>query len=388
MSFYEPPNNNGCFIVIKHSISRLSFSIALTFIAFVSAKITSVIPKIFRNRKKNETKIVAIEAGKLGMKSVFYEELVDSAKEFYGTNKVIEFTINREKSYLKQSYRNIRVYKPNLLIVDPRTGSQFWPRAYLQTMIILIFSRVFNFTPIVILTDASILLWRIQAIMLTANRKSKGVIVTFLDYKKFKFLFPHSRIIGPSLIPISKQRIAQIEIMSKSNIRKSITNKSYIHFLGSLYNKRKIFFDEMNILLGESTAETTILMSKKDKFPSSNEYWNFLVENPISITTTFIEKNPKYYYDRSDINQLVFRISEALAVGNFLFCQFFPGISEIFTDGKEMCIYYNKEDLLKKIVYYFENQEEMVSVSKTGNEFYKELARKNFFWTEIELYVS
>lgn len=367
---------------------RLSISAIITFIAFFGAKLTLVIPIIYSRRRDNRTKKIAIEAGILGMKSVFFEELVDSAKEFYGNSNVISFTISEENSYLKQNFRNIREMKPDLLIVDPRTGSQFLPLALTQTMAILIFSRIFNFTPIVILTDASVFMWRIQAVILTANKKSNGVIITFLDFRKFNYLFPHKRIIGPSLIPISNKRITELEKSRKLFMAEDFEETRNISFLGSLYSKRKLFFEEINLVLAESSFDVKILFYEKNSNLSSQDYWNFLIENPISITTTFIQRNSRYYYDRSDINQMVFRISELLAVGNFFFCEYFPGVFEHFKDGQNICIYNNKEDLLEKIIYYFNNSEEMARVSKAGHDLYINLISNNFFWNEIELRTS
>lgn len=66
-----------------------------------------------------------------------------------------------------------------------------------------------------------------------------------------------------------------------------------------------------------------------------------------------------------DLNMRVF---EALASGALLITDPADSITELFEDGKEIVIYHNLNDLLDKIKYYLEHENERIEISKRGKE--------------------
>lgn len=84
--------------------------------------------------------------------------------------------------------------------------------------------------------------------------------------------------------------------------------------------------------------------------------------------------NPKYWIDNIRAilgkrkNQLKGRNYDVPGCGSFLLTQNAEDFLERYEDGKEVVIFKNKKDLIEKIKYYLEHEEEREAIAKAGYE--------------------
>ena len=59
---------------------------------------------------------------------------------------------------------------------------------------------------------------------------------------------------------------------------------------------------------------------------------------------------------------------EHTVCGSFTLCEYAPGLEHFFEVGKEIDVFYNKEELLEKVKYYLKHEEERESIARRGYE--------------------
>ena len=336
---------------------------------------------IFSLRKVpvQETKVI-IEAGSNGWKAVFFEELRESLCEYLTPEAVVCSSIDREKSYLYQALSKLNSERPTHYCFDPRTGPQKSFRTLMNSCILIFFLGLWRITPIVILTDASIRLWRYQAFLLTG---SSGLVITFLDAQSMGALFPHKRVIGPSFIPISRKTCESLKLYNKSATQSDI-DFTEVYFLGSLYSERKNFLSNLESELRAIDSKVRLNIEEKSSDISSIDYWKKITSHKCVVTTTFQYYSDKYPTDRINIDQMVFRISETLAAGKLLFCTSVPGMSKYFLEDQHFVSYRTSSEAASKMHYYSEHPSEAHKIALKGQNKYQELATESTFWVDID----
>ncbi len=75
---------------------------------------------------------------------------------------------------------------------------------------------------------------------------------------------------------------------------------------------------------------------------------------------------------RSIPSGMSLRILDVLACEGFLLTNYQPEIEEYFTDGEELVIYYDFQDMYEKIEYYLEHEEERKRIAHAGYQKVKE----------------
>ena len=75
---------------------------------------------------------------------------------------------------------------------------------------------------------------------------------------------------------------------------------------------------------------------------------------------------------RSIPSGMSLRILDVLACEGFLLTNYQPEIDEYFTDGEELVIYYDFQDMYEKIEYYLEHEEERKRIAHAGYQKVKE----------------
>jgi hypothetical protein len=332
---------------------------------------------------KSGTKVL-IEAGKPGWESVFFVELRESLIDYLSMGKVESSTIDKNHGYLLQAIRGIIDAKPTHYCFDPRTGSQNRFRALFDTSILTFFLALRRVTPIVILTDGSIRLWRFQSFLLTGHQ---GLIVTFLDVNSMGPLFTHNRIIGPSLMPISQKRISTLSAVVTIEDNTPPDFKS-IFFLGSLYPQRSEFLNELRGYMISRNCNVELIVEEKSIDVSIDSYWKKISLHSCLITTTMQQPSSKYLSDRLYVDQMVFRISEALAAGKLLICPRVPGMEKFFEENQHYVGYTSAADAADKIVSLSNNPEIRKRISAQGKQRYSELSAGHVFWEDINQKLS
>ncbi len=343
-----------------------------------------VVGRLLYRKPLNQNVLLMIEAGKIGWTSVFYTELLRSAGDYLGPDQVVTSSIDRTKNYLAQSVRNIAKSRPTHFFYDPRTSSQNRSVAIFQTIVLTFTLTYFRITPIVILTDASVRQWRYQVFILTAR---DGVIVTFVDPKEMGDLFPHNRIVGPMFMPISIATLQNLAERRESS-RLLAGDRNIVYFLGSLYSKRVDFFEKLQLCLSTIGSKVSIKTQSKSDDILPSGYWEKLLGADSIITTTFQQPEPKFIQDILGINQLVFRVSEALAAKSLLFSSSVIGMERYFKPGIDFVLYQDAEEAAKKIDFYFTNKDLAIKILEQGHRTYRELIVNKEFWKRIDLYLK
>ena len=369
---------------IKHSKLVVIKTWCLMLVGKILINTTSILRTPLLTNHLNTQPILMIEAGNIGWTSVFYTELYRSACDFIQPERVIRSKIDRSRSYLSQSLRNLVNNKPTHFCYDPRTGSQKLLPALFQTAILTIVLAFLRVTPVVILTDASVRQWRYQVFLLTAK---SGVIITFLDPNKMGSLIPHKRILGPMFMPISIATLLEIDEKINS-VRNSRGVQPSVFFLGSLYSKRVIFFEKLQSLLQANKSNVIIKTESKSNEIDPGLYWDKLVSVESVVTTTFQQEDPNYIQDLLEIDQLVFRISETLAAECVLFSSVAPSMEKFFIPGKDFIAYSDTEDAAEKIAFYAQNPSLAREIAKHGHETYRKLIEGRSFWKHVDIFLE
>ena len=186
------------------------------------------------SRKQRLETNLCIEAGVKGWDSIEFKELYQSACEYLPPKCVHRLVVLNDQSYLEQITKVIQSKTITHYVYDPRTNNAdnlFWPVLWncLRVSILLQKNGV---VPIVLLTDLSLRIWRTQAAIVSAR---SGIVVCFISPKHVGQIFPHQRLLGPSLMPFSVQTVEKLNKLISLR-QKNKTSK--VLFTGSLYEPR------------------------------------------------------------------------------------------------------------------------------------------------------
>lgn len=318
---------------------------------------------------------VAIESGIIGWAHVYFEELLASAREYFGADAVVQHTIDRDRPYLAQMKRNLRADEPTYVVWDVRTPGQSWPSSIQQAIGASWFLLARGITPIVVLTDAFYRRQRWHAAVLTAF---SGVVVTFANDRIVAPIFPHSRIIGPLPMPISVHRLKWL--IQKREARQ-VPSEPRVQFIGSVYPPRDRFLDEVGERL---SAQGITLHVNRDKSATSNEdYWMTLVNADVVVTTT-VQGPPRPHMDWIWVQQAVFRYAESTAARAALVAGPVEGGFEYFRNGVDFLQFQSVGEAVAGIVELVQSPDRLEEVSATGFETSSRIIREHEFWKRID----
>ncbi|MCX8065909.1 MAG: glycosyltransferase [Candidatus Hydrogenedentes bacterium] len=112
----------------------------------------------------------------------------------------------------------------------------------------------------------------------------------------------------------------------------------------------------------EGDKRIKILKKVADKFPNHFIGKSWPREMARIYSRSKIVVNSAINYD------LNMRVFEALASGALLVTDPADSINELFEDGKEIVVYHSQDELLDKIKYYLENEDEREKIAQQGKE--------------------
>ena len=90
------------------------------------------------------------------------------------------------------------------------------------------------------------------------------------------------------------------------------------------------------------------------------EYFSIIKGSKIGIGINTFNNFYKYTSDR---------LCHFIANGTFYLCRHFPGVNIMFEDKKHLVIWKTKEELIDKIEYYLENDNEREKIAKNGQNY-------------------
>ena len=265
--------------------------------------------------------LLTIQAGVKGLDGVFLEELVASAIQDFGANQVRIQPINRDKSYLVQVLSFFKFQNPKYLILDPRTLSSYGLVGVIQSIVSCMLFSLRGITPIVFLTDASIIKWRIESIVWTSRY---GKCVMLIPPSTLGGLFPHNRTYGPIFMPITFKTIDN----ALKSLKRQTSLKPKIGFSGTIYPERAKYLEE--IVSASKKLGVEVNIQEKNLSIKNEDYWEFLNDHEIIFTTTVQTNIENNLVDNLQVNQMVFRISEAISLGKILITTRVLGLDTFF----------------------------------------------------------
>ena len=320
--------------------------------------------------------ILGIEAGEEGWNHIFFKEAFGSATDFLGVNHVAKLAVKRNQSYVRQVRDFVDSNGVTHYFYDPRTGSQLFFTALLQSFrLAVLFSRR-GIIPIAYCTDISVRRWRIQAAIVTSL---SGLCVCLTREDIAKGMFPHNRLIGPALMPLSD---ATLELLDALRSKKAPGDVLQVSFFGSLYEPRVTQLEE--IRKGLEAAGITFHI--RGRAPggeriSDHDYWEALISSDILISTSSqVNTNGM---DLADVNHLIYRFCEALACGVCLVIEDAPGVERYFTDSTDLVLWKDAEEAVKKVRELAAKPDQISKIAKQGRDTMIRLVSARHFWVSI-----
>ena len=340
------------------------------------------LPLRFGKKKRIQQGRISLEAGTRGWDSIYFSEMIQSACEYFGPSNVQKIEIKSEfKGERVTSLRNLMTgFGTTHYVYDPRSNPTTALIAIIEAIKINLFCFRNGIKTLVTLTDASVTLWRLQSLIVSHQN---GVIFSPMQTSELGWLTWRVNISGPFIMPLSKQTLSNLETLQSDRPLSEDSFKK-IQFRGTLYPTRFVFFEELNNTLDSLDSDIQVVAHPKSEFAvTSQSYWSGLSSNRICITTSFQYVFEGFRVDRVHINQMVFRITEALAAGNLLFLSDCPGVDKYFTEGIDYVGFISVEDLATKLLRYSESIEAAERIRITGHTRAVDLISNQVFWHEI-----
>jgi hypothetical protein len=351
-------------------------------ISVLVVKLLALVPGFYkRERTPTTSKLsLALEAGEDGWESIEIKELHSSACEYFGDEAISCIRINKQASYYEQVYRFVSERCLTHYMYDPRSARTEAENSYgvalVDSLLIAIILARFRVTPVVYLTDFGYRKWRCQA---AAVSSSSGVVVTLMMPKMIGSIFPHQRLVGPSLMPFSVATLQTLNELKSELVIRGET-KNVVRFTGSLYEPRESFLRNFQLGFGERVE---IVGRKAGAVRLSDaDYWKLISSANIVITTA--DQVAERGRDVRHIPHLVYRYLEVLASGSLLIAPIVPGIERYFSPNIHFVAFSNLEEALVKAEYYLENVEKANSIALVGHGKASSLIRSHAFWLQID----
>lgn len=321
---------------------------------------------------------LCIEAGVRGWDLIEYEELYASACEYLGNSQVHKIGITQGEDYLTQVKRALDSIRPTHYYYDPRTGSQKWSTGLWQAFKISFLLSVRGITPICLLTDLSVRTWRAQCAVVTAKT---GIVISFMSPRKIHPIFPHGRLVSPSLMPLSE---ATMEFLTERSSQRMEINPPTAVFVGSLYEPRTSILREIAKGL-ESRGFTLEIKGRElgSRKSSDLDYWSRLINAALIVTTA--EQMATSGTDWTWFPNLVYRYVEVTACGTLLVAPEVPGIRRFLTPGEHFVSFTSPAHAIEVIEYYLTNEAERKKIALQGRARIQALVGARSYWTGVDI---
>jgi hypothetical protein len=358
-------------------LPRLYFAIACLFI-----NVGRLFPFFYRapNFHPHERSFLAIEAGERGWESIEFKELYQTACEYLSVAEVHRIVITSSESYLFQVEAALKEFQFTHYLYDPRTGRQSFLGGLIDSVRVSVLLARYRVTPIVYLTDLSVRVWRGQAAAVSATN---GVVVTFMMPKLVKPIFPHRRLVGPSLMPFSVKTLDCLAGQRSEASELAAPPKNLVRFTGSMYEPRRTFLANLSLELSRTGHVLEVLgRDLGSRRESDAEYWRRLCSATVVITTA--DQAIQSGTDMVWVPHMVYRYLEVLASGSLLLAPRTPGISRYFLPDKHFASYGSLEEAAEKARFYLDRPHEREVIRLAGHKMASELIRSRLFWITVD----
>ena len=344
--------------------------------AWLLLALIALLRRLFFWRERAPTRLV-IEAGVLGWRSIEFKELYLCACEYLGAERVVQLAVDKERSYLRQVRAALDDKRPTHYIYDPRTGDPRWYVGLWQSLRVGMMCQASGIVPITLLADFSHRVFRMQAAVATAHR---GVVISFLSSRHGGPIFPHRRILAPSLMPLSQ---ATLDLLDEMRLARPPEQPTKAMFLGSLYEPRTTILKEIGERLQARglTLEIKGRVAGGPRIPDS-EYWVGLAHSGIIVTTS--DQIDLAINDWKWIHHMTYRYLEAIVSGSLLIAPEVPGVGRYFRPGQHFAPFTTPAEAAEVIEYYLRNEPERRALAECGRKRAYELVSARSFWMCVD----
>ena len=321
--------------------------------------------------------LLVVESGVDGWDLIEYQEMYASAAEYLGDAKVLKLSVSKQGKYLKEVSEFIRANDVTHYVYDPRTGSQNFYKGLFEAYRIACLFAWQKITPIARLSDLPERRWRLQCAVVTSN---SGVCTTLMLPAQMRLVFPHSRLIGPMIMAMSKETI--IGLRKLREIRQENSTPRVI-FTGAMYEPRATFLFLLKEILEIRGIDLILeVRSIGEKRDSNNSYWQRLLNADIVITTADLFVG--LHGETIDVPHLIYRYSEVLASGALLIAPSVPGSEKYLQKGVDYVPYSTLDEAADAIEFYFHSVEARREIAMSGSARLAHLVEAESFWREID----
>lgn len=326
-----------------------------------------------REKNSRKSRRVVIESGRIGWGQVFFEELEGSSRDFFGEASVERAIIDRDAPYWPQFAAWSDGSAPTHVVIDVRTPPQSWKASLVDAWRVSWRLHRRGIYPIVVLTDPFYRRQRWHAAVLTAWA---GMVITFADDEILRPLFPHSRVRGPLIMPISKKQLGHMEqLFGPGSARRG--KECTISFVGNIYPPRSTFLTE---LASELEKRNLYLSINGDKNNRSNEdYWRALGEADIIVTTT-MQGPDRSFIDWNWIRQAVHRYSETFAASTAIVASPVDGSFPPFIPDRDYLEYGSIREAAEAIEKLANDPDLRNHIAENGHRTYAKVVETGSFW--------
>ncbi len=152
----------------------------------------------------------------------------------------------------------------------------------------------------------------------------------------------------------------------------------------NMLRKKASAVERMELLEIISKKFKVTLFSQSDVAGLSNVekrgYIDYRSQMPIMFNQSKINLNITLRCIQSGIS---LRAMDIMGAGGFLLSNWQPELAQLFDDGKDMVMYYDRQDLINKVDYYLKHDEERVQIANNG---FKKIAAEYTYekaWAKI-----
>jgi len=194
-------------------------------------------------------------------------------------------------------------------------------------------------------------------------------------------IFPHRRLIGPQMMAFSRETLNKLVILDEEFKSRFFTKR--LIFTGSMYEPRRSIIEE--IRQGLSTKGITLEVKGRTlgtaRF-TDEEYWKSLASATLVITTANMAEQPGLDWAWS--LHLIYRYLEVPACGSVLIAQEIPGLSRYMQPDIHYISYTTPQEAIEKVLYYWNNPEELQRIAIAGRERIRSLIRLGLYWICVD----
>jgi len=320
--------------------------------------------------------VLAIDSGAASWLFIEYEELLESAREYMGRGRVVKIIISDRERYVRQVRAQLEGQRVSHYLYDPRSASERPWRSWFQAVGLATMFAWHGITPISRMTDAHHRRTRAQTTFMSARG---GPTIVLMSVARARKLAVHRHLVGPLPMPLSAQTFTQL---------RRIRNEEAVHpgsvvFVGALYDPRRAFLHEVQNRLRPAGVDLDLRVREAGGPRISNEeYWRTLARADVILSTSTMSHGPGQ--DRVDEAHLIYRFTEACAVGRPLVTQAVPGADEVFRADRDFLECTDAASAAEVILKALSNEELREQIAEGGLQRAAQLVETNYFWRAID----